>query len=338
VKRRSILLGLVLFMVLALVVVGCAPTAEPEEKPEETKLKVASAFVLSVEEPWDGVIHNACIKATEELDVEYEMTENVGYADYERVLREYANRGFNIIFGDSFGSEEATRRVAKDYPEIAFVFGGALGPTEPNFSVFDDWIHEPAYLTGMIAGKETKTNVIGMVAGFPNTECNRILNAFILGAKEVNPDVKVKVSFIGSWFDPPKAKEATIAQIELGADMIFAERYGVIDACKEREVFAFGNIDDQNYLAPEWVITSAVWDMYPCVKYVIESVKNGTYYAQDLKDWTMMGKGGAYLAPFYGFSERLSKETIEMVETRKQEILEGLFRVVIDEETPASDF
>lgn len=334
--KKSLILIIILMLVGLLVLNAC--TKKAEKPPEEKRLKVAAAFVLSVEEPWDGVIHTALEKASKDLDFDYEMTENIGYPDYERVLREYANRGFNVIFGDAFGSEEAVRRVAKDFPNVAFVFGSALGPAEPNFAVFDDWIHEPAYLCGMIAGKMTKTNVIGMVAGFPNSECNRILNAFILGAKEVNPKVKAKVTFIGSWFDPPKAKEAAIAQIEAGADFIFAERYGVIEACQEKKVYAFGCIDDQNYLAPDWVITSAVWDMYPTVKYVIEAVKNGSFKAMDLKDWTMMAKGGAKLAPFYGFEQKLPKEIIEMVKKREQEILDGLFRVPIEEQTPKSDF
>ena len=309
-KRRSILLGLVLFMVLALVVAGCAPEAAPEEKPEEGKLKVASIFATPIEEPWDGCIHEALLKARDELDIDYEWAENIGSSDFERVVREYADKGFDLIMGDAFGAEDAVRRVAKDYPEIAFAFGSGGGPAEPNFSVFDDWIHEPSYISGMIAGRLTTTNILGVVGGIPVPEVNRIVNAFIEGAKEVNPDVKVKVSFIGCWFDPPKAKEAAMAQIDAGADVLYAERYGVIDACKERGVYAFGNMQDQNLLAPDTVVTGPIWNMFPTVKYLVESIKLGAYQAQDLNDWSMMGKGGAYLAPFYGFEDTLPADII----------------------------
>ena len=149
----------------------------------------------------------------------------------ERILREVAETDVpDIIFGDAFGNEEAVRAVAADYPDIAFVFGSGGGPVEPNLSVFDNWIHEPAYLGGMLAGGLTESNVIGVVGGMPVPEVNRLVNAFIAGAKEVNPEVEVKVSFINSWFDPAAAKEAALAQIDAGADVLYAERFGVIEA------------------------------------------------------------------------------------------------------------
>jgi basic membrane protein A len=337
-KKKVLALMLAVFLV-AVVFAGCAPKQEqkPAENPQEKVIKVAAVYATPIEEPWDGVIHKALLKAKDELGIQYEWTENVGYSDFERVLREYADKGFNIIFGDAFGSEDAVRRVAKDYPDIAFVFGSGEGPADPNLSVFDDWIHEPAYLCGLIAGKITKTNIIGVVGGVPVPEVNRIVNAFIYGAKESNPNVKVKVSFIGSWFNPPKAKEAALAEIEQGADVLYAERYGVIDACKEKNVYAFGSLLDQHDLAPDYVITGPVWDMWPTVKYVIESVKNGSYHAQDLKDWSMMGKGGAKLAPFYEFKDKLPKDVLDLVQKKEEAIKKGELRVPINEAQPKGD-
>ena len=138
---------------------------------------------------WDGVIHAALNAEMEAGRIEYSFTDDIGYAgDMERVLRETAEQDPpDIIFGDAFGNEEAVRAVAADYPDIAFVFGSGGGPAEPNFSVFDNWIHEPAYLAGMIAGGVTKSNVLGVVGGYPVPEVNRIVNAFIAGAQETNP-------------------------------------------------------------------------------------------------------------------------------------------------------
>ena len=241
-----------------------------------------------------------------------------------------------VIFGDAFGNEEAVRRVARDYPDIAFAFGSGLGPVEPNFAVFDNWIHEPAYLSGLIAGTVSESGVVGVVGGYPVPEVNRIVNAFIVGVREANPDAKVLVSFINSWFDPPAATEAALAQLDAGADVLFAERFGVIEAAQERDAYAFGNMSDQNSLAPDTVITGPVWHLEPLVRYVIDQVSKGSFTAQDLKDFTMMGKGGASLAPFHGFEAKLPADLVELVKTKEAEIVGGLFRVPINEETPTT--
>lgn len=328
--RKYAMLLLVLLLALSSVAVGEAQTKKP--------LRVAAVFQTAIEEPWDGVVHEACLRAQKELGIVYEFTEGVGAADFERVLREYAERGFDLIVGDAFlAGEEAARRVAKEYPHIAFAFGSEFGPAEPNFSVFDNWIHEPSYLCGVIAGRLTKTNVLGVVAAIPIGEVNRLVNAFKAGAKSVNPAVKVKISYIGSWFDPPKAKEAAFAQIEAGADLIFAERFGVFEACKEKGVLAFGNMSDQHKLAPSVVITGPVWDMYPTIKHCVEMVRKGAWVAMDLRDWSMMAKGGASLAPFHEFEKKLPASVIAEVRALEDKIRKGLFRVPIDEAKPTSD-
>lgn len=299
-------------------------------------LNVFGAFATAIEEPWDGVIHTALLNEEAAGRITYEFVDDIGYAgDMERILRDVAEeQAPAVIFGDAFGNEEAVRRVAGDYPDIAFVFGSGLSPSEPNLSVFDNWIHEPAYLSGLIAGTMSESGVIGVVAGNPVPEVNRIVNAFKVGVTEVNPDARVLVTFINSWFDPPAAKESALAQIDAGADILFAERFGVIEAARENGLLAFGNMSDQNSLAPETVITGPVWDMVPTVDYVLSQVEGGTYTALDLKDFSMMAKGGASLAPFHGFSETLPPELIELVQTRQEEILDGLYRVPILEETP----
>ena len=301
--------------------------------------RIAAIFQTAIEEPWDGVIHQACLKAKKDLgNIEYEFTEKIAAADFEKVLREYAERGFDLIVGDAFlAGEEPARRVAKDYPEIAFAFGSEFGPVSPNFSVFDNWIHEPAYLCGVIAGRLTKTNMLGVVAAIPIGEVNRLVNAFKAGALKVNPKVKVKISYIGGWFDPPKAKEAAIAQIEAGADLIFAERFGVFEAAKEKGVLAFGNMSDQNALAPEVVITGPVWDMYPTIKFAIEMVKKKAWVAMDLGEWSMMAKGGARLAPFHSFEKTLHGAVVKEVMDLEHKILNWTFRVPFDEQKPISD-
>ena len=306
--------------------------------PEEAKvLSVFGAYATAIEEPWDGVIHSALQKAQDEGRISYEFTDDIGYAgDMERVLREVADQKKpDVIFGDAFGNEEAVRRVAVDYPEIAFVFGSGGGPAEPNFSVFDNWIHEPAYLSGMLAGGLTKSNIIGVVGGYPVPEVNRIVNAFIAGATSVNPDVDVKTTFISSWFDPAAAKEAALAQVDGGADVLFAERFGVIEAAAENGLLAFGNMSDQKELAPDYVVSGPVWNMQPTVDYIVSQVKAGAYTAQDLKDFSMFSKGGATLAPInMAVKCGLSQELVDKVTAKENDIKNGLFRVDIAESPP----
>jgi basic membrane protein A len=274
------------------------------------------------------------LRAEKELGIEYDWSESVKSADFARVMREYAEKGYQLIMGDAFGAEQIARRVARDYPNIAFVFGSGLGPADPNFGVFDNWIHEPAYLSGMIAGKMTKTNKIGVVAAMPIPEVNRLSNAFCAGAKEANKQVTCTYSFIGSFFDPPKAKEAALAQLESGIDVIYAERFGVIEAAQEKGALAISNMSDQSSLGPDTVITGPVWDMWPTVKQVITLVKAGAFTAQDFGGFSYMGKGGSYLAPLGKFDQKLPAEVKDMVTKRQQEILDGNFRVDVNEAVP----
>jgi basic membrane protein A and related proteins len=300
-------------------------------------LKIAGVFGTPIEEPWVNQIHVALLKAKTGLGVEYVWSENVKASDFGRVLREYAEKGTSLVMGDAFTDEQASRRVAKAYPMVAFVMGSGIGPADPNFGVFDNWIHEPAYLCGMIAGKLTKSKTIGTVAAMPIPEVNRLVNAYRAGAKEVNKDVKCKFSFIDSFFDPPKAKEAALAQIEAGVDAIYAERFGVIEAAHEKGIVAFSNMSDQSSIAPDTVVTGPVWDMWPTVSHVVTLVQANVYTAQDFGGFSYMGKGGSYLAPYHAWENKLPAEIKDMVAKRTQEIKDGSFRVDVDEAVPVSD-
>jgi len=193
---------------------------------------------------------------------------------------------------------------------------------------------------GILAGKMTKTNKIGMVGGYPISEVNRLFHAFMLGARSVNPQAEFKVSFIGSWYDPPKAKEFAFAQMEIGVDVLYAERAGVADAAREKGIIAFGNVNDMNKEenGKDVVVTSALWHMEPSVNRAIDEVKKGTFKAEDYREYTMMQKGGASLAPYYEFEDRIPKEAKDLVDKTRKEILDGTFVVPINDEEPKSTF
>ena len=297
-------------------------------------VKVAAIYTLPVEQQWISRIHKALNTAAERGDIEYVFSENVANTDYERVMREYAEQGAQLIVGEVFGLERAARSVAKDYPDTAFLMGSSFGPVAPNFSVFDNWIHEPSYLTGMVAGAATESNVIGMVGGYAIPEVNRLMNAFMDGAREVNPDVTFLVTFIDSWYDPPKAKESAIAMMDAGADIMYAERFGVSDAAVERGVKAVGNVIDTSGDYPGTIMASALWHMEPTIDKAIANVANGSFEAADYGQYSFMGYGGGSLVLD---EELVPAEVIEAVNARQAEILDGLFRVNVNDDRPVSD-
>ena len=317
--------------------IALAAPAAVAQSPAAEPIPVFGAFATQIEEPWDGVIHSALLAEEAAGRITYQFADDIGYTgDMEPTLRlAVEEQQPAIVFGDAFVNEAAARLVASEYPETAFAFGSEGSFVDPNFSVFDNWIHEPAYLAGMLAGGLTKSNVIGVVAAMPIAEVNRLANAFILGAQSVNPDVTALVSFINSFYDPATAKEAAVAQIGAGADVLYAERAGVIEAASEAGVLSVGNMSDQQAIGPESVVTSVTWDMAPTVAYVIDQVVGGTYTAQDLKDFSMMAKGGAKLAPINaGVTGGVPQELIDAVTAKEAEIMSGMFRVPIDESTP----
>jgi basic membrane lipoprotein Med (substrate-binding protein (PBP1-ABC) superfamily) len=300
----------------------------------QTKLKVAAIYTVPVEQQWVSRIDKALKAAVARGEIEYVFSENVANADYERVMRQYAEAGHRLIVGESFAVEAAARRVAKDYPKTAFLMGSSGKPQAPNFAVFDNYIQEPAYLTGMIAGGMTQSNKIGMVGGYPIPEVNRLMNAFMAGAKEVNPKVEFMVTFINSWFDPPKAKEAAFAMIDRGADIMYAERFGVSDAAKERKVLAIGNVIDTQAQYPDTVIASALWHMEPTIDAALKAVKAGQFKAEDYGKWSHMGVKGSSLSPLGTFEKRIPADLVAKVRAREKEILDGKFTVKIDDDQP----
>ncbi len=298
------------------------------------KVKVAGIFTLPVEQQWISRIHIALLAAKERGDIEYVFSENVANTDYERVMREYSEAGHQLIVGEIFGLERAARKVAADYPDTAFLMGSSFEPAGDNLSVFDNWIHEPAYLSGMAAGAASESNVIGMVGGFAIPEVNRLMNAFMDGARETNPDVKFLVNFIDSWYDPPKAKESAFAMMDAGADVMYAERFGVSDAAVERGAKAIGNVIDTSSDYPATILSSAIWHMEPTIDHAIAAVADGSYKAEDYGQFSYMAQGGGSVIVDDAL---VAADVVSMIEAKKAAILDGSFTVTVNNDEPVSD-
>lgn len=298
---------------------------------------VYGVFATPLEEPWDGAIHAALEEAAADGEIEYKHVDDVNTSDaMERALRDIAtNEQPDAIIGDAFAAEEAVRKVAAEFPEIPFAFGSGEKPADPNMSVFDNWLQDPAYLAGMLAGGLTKSNTIGVVGAMPIPEVNRIINGFVAGVKETNPDATVKVSFINSFFDPAAAKQAAQAQVAAGADVLFAERDGVIAAAEEAKIPVIGMMVDQEAEAPDYVVTSLLWHMRPTVDAVVDQAENGAE-AADLGKYSFMVNKGSELAPINtDIVGGVPDDLVAKVEEKQAAMESGDFTTPVDESAPA---
>ena len=305
---------------------------------QDAPLKVAGIYTVPVEQQWVSRIHIAALAAEEAGQIEYEFSENVSNTDYARVMREYAESGVDLVIGEIFAVEDEAREVTAEYPDTAFLMGSSFldDAAYPNLAVFDNYIQDASYLTGLIAGAMSESGNIGMVGGFPIPEVNRLMHAFMAGARETNPEVEFQVAFIGSWFDPPKAKETAFAMIENGADMLYAERFGVSDAAEERGLLAIGNVIDTQADYPETVVASALWHFEPTLQAAIAAVEDGSFEAANYGLYSYMKEGGSSLAPLGTFEGKVPEEVMTLVREREAAIQAGEFEVEIDDSEPTS--
>lgn len=287
-------------------------------------IKVAGIHASPVENAWNSVLHKALQDAAAEGVIEYVFSEGVSGTDYPRAMREYAEQGVKLIIGESYAVETEAREVAADYPETAFVLGSSGKEEGDNFGVFGTWNHDGAYLAGMLAGKMTKSNTVGAVGAMPIPEVNMLINAFGEGVKAVNPDAKLLVSFIGTFFDPPKAREAGLAQIDAGADILFGERIGTADAAKERGIKAVGSLIDYTPRYPETVFANALWGFRPILNAAIADAAAGKPVGKNYTAYGLMKEGGSDIAYVKGVAPADAEAAME---AKRAEIKAGNFEV-----------
>lgn len=297
---------------------------------------VYGVFATPLEEPWDGAIHAALTAAAADGEIRYKHVDDLNTSDaMERSLRDIAeNEKPAAIVGDAFAAEDAVRKVAADYPDIVFAFGSGEKAQEPNLSVFDNWLQDPAYLAGMASGAMTTSNTIGVVAAMPIPEVNRIVNGYIAGVKASNPDATVKVSFINSFFDPAAAKQAAEAQVAAGADVLFAERAGVIEAAKEADIPVIGMMVDQHDEAPQNVLTSLIWNVRPTIDAVVKQISGGPE-AVDLGSYSFLKEGGSSIAALNTeVVGGVSDDVVTKVTDMEKQMQDGTFTTPVDESSP----
>ena len=295
-------------------------------------LKVAGIHASPVENAWNSRLHEALQAADADGSIDYVFSEGVSGSDYSRAMREYAEQGMDLIVGESYAVEREARQVAADYPDVAFVMGSSGEPSGENFGTFGTWNHEGAYLAGMLAGAMTESDVVGSVGAIPIPEVNMLINAFAAGVSEVNPDAEHLVSFIGTFFDPPKAREAGLAQIDAGADILFGERIGTADAAKERGIRSIGSLIDYTERYPDTVFANAMWYFRPILDAAVADVIAEERIGRSYTAYGLMVEGGSDIL----FDDSVPPaDAVSAMQARRDEIISGDFEVPRDMDEPS---
>ena len=248
------------------------------------------------------------------------FVENVAEgADAERVIREMAKRGDKVVFATSFGYMNYALKVSGQFRDTAFVHatGYKLGD---NMGLVNARFYEGRYLTGIIAGEMTKSNVLGYVAAFPIPEVLQGINAFIKGARSVNPDAELRVIWVNSWYDPGKERQAANTLLAQGADVVthHTDSTAVVQAAEEAGKYAFGYHSDMSKYGPNAHLTAAThhWGDY-YVK-TVKEVEAGTWKPSSI--WGGYADGMVKLAPL---SDAIPAELQQRIRAMEQQLTSG---------------
>ena len=252
--------------------------------------------------------------------IETKYIENVPEGpDAERIIRQYATAGFDMIFTTSFGYMDPTLAVAKDFPNVIFEHCSGY-KTAPNMATYFGRIEEARYLTGIIAGRMTKTNIIGYVAAFSTPEVVRGINGFTLGVRSVNPKAQVRVVQTNTWYDPVKEREAAVALLDAGADII-AQHQDTTEpqkAAQERGKLSIGYDSDMGKFVGDSVLASATWNWEVYFTQTIQAALDGKWktheYWGGLKD---------NIVQLSSISPKVPASVRNEVEAARQKILGG---------------
>jgi simple sugar transport system substrate-binding protein len=287
-------------------------------------VKVAFVYVEPVGDSGWSFQHDLgrrMLEKTFGAQVKTTFVENVpATADAERVIRQLAAAGNDLIFTTSFGYMEPTLKVAKMFPKVRFEHNTGY-KTAANVATYEARFHEGSYLLGVLAGKMTKSNTLGVVGSFPIPEVVRNINALTLGARSVNPNVKVKVIWVDTWYDPGKERQAAETLIAQGADVLSqnTDSPAVVQTAEKKGVYAFGWDSDMARYGPRAQLTANTqnWGVY----YVdeVRKVLDGKWTGNRQTKWGLK-ENLVVLAPL---SKAVPADVAKLFEERKRAIAAG---------------
>ena len=303
------------------VVSSAPPAAAPP-------LKVAFAYLGPAGDHGWTYAHDQARKAIEKEfgdKIQTTFVENVPEsADAERVFRDMASQGNQLIFGTSFGYMEPMLKVAADFKDAKFEHATGFKQTD-NLRSYDSRSYQTAYLAGIIAGKMSKTDTIGVVGSIPVPEVIRNINAYTLGALSVNPKIKTKVVWVNSWFDPPKETEAAQTLINGGADVLLqnTDSTAVLQTAEKNKKFAFGWDSDMSKFAPNAHLASALIDWAPYYRKAVKEALDGNWKGGTATWWGVKEGANELVA----ISAQVPADVKELVAKTRAGMVDGSFAV-----------
>jgi len=328
IKISTLVIFCTLLISLSLLI-GCSPeTSEPEisndeEIMDQEVIKVAFVYVGPTGDAGWTYQHDEGRKYLEsKLDnVTTSFVESVMEgADAERVIGDFARQGYDIVFATASGYLDFTNELSSKYPETVFINTAAWATDMPNLGQFYGHLEEGRYLTGIVAGMMTESNIIGFVAAHPIPGVIFGINAFALGVQSVNPDAEIKLAWTNTWYNPDIEKQAALSLIDAGADVIaqHQDTPSPLMAASERGVYGIGSESNMSQFAPDAYLTGTMWDWGEFYVRTVEAVIAGTW--QPGYYWGNLEDGMVKIAPF---GPMVPEEVKTVVEDAKEKIISG---------------
>jgi basic membrane protein A len=335
ISKRSLLM-----LAAATVIAGCGKKADeaapqataPAASPAATvgePLKIAFAYIGPVGDGGWTFAHDKGRLAVEKEfggKVKTSFVENVPEAaDAERVFRDMVGQGNKLIFGTTFGYMEPMLKVAADQKDVKFEHATGYKSAD-NLRAYDSRTYEGAYMAGVIAGKMTKTNTLGVVGSIPIPEVIRNINSFTLGAQSVNPKIKTKVVWVGDWFNPPKETEAATSLINGGADVLMqnTDSSAVLQTAEKMGKRAFGWDSDMTAYGPKAHLGSAIINWSPYYVKTVGDALAGKWQTSPEKIWWGVKEGAIDMV---SLAADVPDDTKKRIDEIKAGLKDGSFKI-----------
>lgn len=350
-NRRLRTAALAAFTVFALVGAACGSddgesTAEASPTTGDDALQVAYLPCGMVNDrSWSQAGHEGVMEAQEELGLEVSVSESLSPAEVEDAMRDYARQGYDVVLGHCGSFVDATIAVAPEFPDTWFEAAGVPEAPGPNTFAYDPLQEQGSFLAGVLAGSMTETDTVGMIVAYDFPAFNRQAEAFALGARYANPDVEARSTYIETFEDAARAKEAAIGQIDQGADVLFVATdqaaVGVFEATGERDVFAIAQYADQQELAPDTIVTSVLYRQGQTLTEILGSIQDGTI-EEGAAFAPGLDEGVGDLADFGTFEDEIPDEVKSCLDELASAIAAGEFEVpgvdVLGQEGAGTDY
>ncbi|MGH7307190.1 MAG: BMP family ABC transporter substrate-binding protein [Candidatus Rokuibacteriota bacterium] len=318
-RGRLLLCALVIASLILPLLGAPAPASTEALKPQPT-VKAAFIYLATVGDGGWTLAHDEARKATEQklqpfLTTAYSEGVAEGAAA-EQIIERYVRQGYNLIFATSFGYMDAVLAVAKRHPDVVFMHASGI-KSAANVGTYYGRMYQARYLTGLVAGKMTKSQIVGYVAAHPTPTVVRGINAFALGVRAANPKAKVRVVWTNSWYDAAKEREAAESLLDFGADVItqHQDTPATQQAAERRGRYSIGYNADMRAFAPKAHLTAAIWRWERLYTDTVKQVQEGTWKSAHF--WPGIESGVVDLAPF---SEAVPAEVRTLVEAKKADI------------------